>query len=238
MLLRMMDLLFRDPLSFIGLLPIILGTTGAALVLAITIHEFSHALIANRLGDETAKRLGRLTLNPLVHLDVLGTLMLFIVGFGWGKPVPVNPYALRGNIRTGMAKVALAGPVSNLFLAALLSLPVKFGLLAWHSPMRYEPFSQLSASWLLSDLVGYFIFYNIILAVFNMIPLAPLDGFKVAVGILPRDMSIPFSRLEQYGPGILLLIIFIDNFMGTGILWGLLGPTTDWVGRVIVGKPF
>src|SRR3972149_371523 len=116
MLFSLMGLLFRDPYQFL----VVLATLVPALLVAVTIHEFSHALVANRLGDLTATNLGRLTLNPIKHLDPLGTIMLAVIGFGWGKPVPVNPSNLRVDPRQGMALVSLAGPVSNLMLATAL----------------------------------------------------------------------------------------------------------------------
>lgn len=234
MLLRLLDTLARDPGAFLELVPILLVTVVLALLIAITVHEFSHALAAHYLGDDTARRQGRLSLNPLVHLDPLGTLMLFIVGLGWGKPVPVDPYRLRGG-RSGMARVALAGPASNIVVASLVALPVKAGLLAWHSPLRYAPLAQMQLDWVLADILGYVIFFNILLAIFNLIPVFPLDGFNIAAGLLPGGLRL--SRLAMLGPAVLLLVIVSDNFLGTGILWGLLGPPADLLGRLLVGHP-
>ncbi|MBI4202081.1 MAG: site-2 protease family protein, partial [Chloroflexi bacterium] len=128
MLFSSIDLLLNDPLTFLKVFPVILAAIGSALLLGITVHEASHALVAFRLGDYTAKRLGRLTLNPQRHLDPTGALMLVIVGFGWGKPVPVNPYYLAGG-RKGLALVSAAGPISNLISASLLAIPFKLDLL-------------------------------------------------------------------------------------------------------------
>ena len=140
------------------------------MLVAITIHEFAHAWAANRLGDRTATALGRLSLNPLRHLDPLGTLMLLTAGIGWGKPVPVNPYNLRNGPKAGMAVTSLAGPLSNLLLAAALSVPLRLGL---------APFTIWGASALLpslGELLLTVIIMNIGLAIFNLIPIAPLDG--------------------------------------------------------------
>src|SRR3990172_513663 len=182
MLLWNLDLLFRSPAFFF----VFLILTAVALLVAITVHEFSHALAAYQLGDYTAYRMGRLSLNPLVHLDPVGTILLFVAGFGWGKPVPVNPYGLRNGARSGMAMVAISGPLSNLSLAALLGLVVKLDLLPSRFPslLSYQLFPALDGQRLLANGLALLIFYSIILAVFNLIPIAPLDGFNVALGVL------------------------------------------------------
>ncbi len=227
-----LHLLFQDPRLFL----LVAGGTILALLVAITVHEFSHAWLATNLGDPTAKSLGRLTLNPLAHLDPTGTVMLLLVGFGWGKPVPVNPLHLRNGGKAGMAVVALAGPLSNLITAAVVSIPIRFGTTPWHSPYRYVPFSQSSVSWILADLMGLIIVYNLILGIFNLIPIAPLDGFKVVLGILPRTMAASFSRLEPYGPVILLVIIGIGYVTGQSILGQLLNPAVGFMTRMLTGR--
>lgn len=232
MLLWNLPILFRDPLFFVFL---VTGTV-VALLVAITVHEFSHALIAFRLGDSTALRLGRLSLNPLAHLDPAGTVLLFLVGFGWGKPVPVNPYFLTGGARAGMAVVALAGPLSNLLTAAVFALPVRLGVMAWHSPFSYRLFAQVNPQWLIADIIGLIVFYNLILAAFNLIPLAPLDGFKVALGILPKEISSSYAKLEQYGPAILFAVIGLGYFTDLNVLWGVLGPLVNAFAFLLVGR--
>lgn len=211
MLFRLLDVLRQDPVAFV----ILLATIGLALLIAISVHEFSHALIAYWQGDDTAKNQGRLSLNPLVHLDPIGTLLLFIVGFGWGKPVPVNPYGLRRGPISGMALVSLAGPLSNLVAAGL------FGLAA-----------KLSGG--VPDIISYIVFFNIILALFNLIPLPPLDGFKIALGILPPRLSYSFSKIEAYGPMLLVLVIVVDNFTNLGILSRILGPAVNFFGQLFL----
>ncbi|MBI2847231.1 MAG: site-2 protease family protein [Chloroflexi bacterium] len=231
----MLDLLFSDPIAFLGLFPLILFTLGLALFVAITVHEFGHAYMAHRLGDDTAKQMGRLSLNPLVHLDPLGTAMLFLVGFGWGKPVPVNPFFLRQGARKGMALVAAAGPLANFATAAVLSAFVRAGLVPWRPDISFVPFPGL---WeLVGMIVVLSIIYNVILGIFNLIPLSPLDGFKLVLGIVPRDLAYSLSRVEQYGPMILITIVALDSFTGVGIFTGILRPVSDLIGVILVGKP-
>lgn len=237
MLLGSLDLLFSDPLAFLRLFPIILATMGFALLLGITVHEFSHALVAYSLGDLTAKRLGRLSLNPIRHLDPMGTALLVIVGFGWGKPVPINPYALRRG-RQGMAAVAAAGPLSNVITASLFTIPIRAGGLAWHSPFFFSASFQTGINGFLADLVGFIIFFNIILAVFNLLPFFPLDGSRVVLGLLPRDLGRTFARLETHGPVLLLMVIALDVITGAGILSRIMIPVVNYVGHVIIGQGF
>jgi Zn-dependent protease len=233
MLLWNLGLLRDDPKAFFLLVAIV----GFSLLIAITVHEFSHAMMANRLGDPTAKRLGRLSLNPIKHLDPLGTLMLFLVGFGWGKPVPINPNYFRMNPRRGMAISALAGPLSNFALAALLGVLVRVGVVDWHSPWSWPfyPFASWDASWVAADIIGYVILLNLILGVFNLIPIPPLDGFNIAVGVLPRRQAEAMARLQQYGPLLLLLLVFLGYV--THFLWDFLLRAVDLFARLFVGQP-
>lgn len=206
-----------------------------ALVLAITIHEFSHALVATSLGDPTSKRLGRLSLNPRAHLDPVGTMMIIFAGFGWGKPVPVNPAYLRTGARAGMAAVSLAGPISNVALASAVALFIKAGVVntafVGFSLFRGEPEDVLGY------IVGAVVFWNLLLAAFNLIPIAPLDGFKVALGILPREMATSFARLERYGPGILMMLILSSFILpGPGILSSVIRPILNLLSFVVLGR--
>ena len=218
MLLRNLGLLFSDPASFFVIVPAILG----AIVVGITIHEFSHALAARSLGDNTAANLGRLSLNPLAHLDPLGSLMLLLAGFGWGKPVPVDHRLLR-NGRRDMAIVSAAGPISNLATGFLAALPFNIGLVSFTGTA-------------ISTMLGYFVFINVILAVFNLIPLFPLDGSKIALGILPKGLAYRFARIEMYGPIILILIVGIDFFTRANILWRVMGPAVNFFYFLILGR--
>ena len=221
MLLGFYRLLPDEPLKFLVL--VVLWTLG--LVVAVTIHEFSHALVANGLGDSTAKLQGRLTLNPLKHLDPSGTLMLLVAGFGWGKPVPVNLHRLAHGA-TGTSLVAAAGPLSNLILAFLLAIPIKLGLLDYTGLGLYRITPVTNGGILdgLSDLVSLIIFFNLLLAVFNLIPLAPLDGSRVLGGFVPGHREASYNRFQRYGPVILVGIVMLDYALGYGILWTVIGP--------------
>ena len=215
-----------------------LSLFGAVMLMlfGIAFHEFSHALSANALGDRTAREQGRLTLNPLVHLDPFGTLLLFLVGFGWGRPTPVNPYALRNGPRTGMAMVAAAGPLSNLIFAGVLAMVMRLGWVPWHDPFVIGG----TAGWALSDYVGLFlsagILLNVILAVFNLLPLAPLDGFKVAVGLLPMDLARPVAQLERHGMVILMVLFFMPFLVGLSFFGDVMLPAAEGIAGALTGS--
>jgi Zn-dependent protease len=224
MLLGSYELLLENPAAFVRLAVLVIFS----LLTAITVHEFSHALLATLLGDSTARRLGRLSLNPLKHLDPTGTVLILVAGFGWGKPVPVNHHNLsRGPL--GMSIVAAAGPLSNFVLAFLVAIPVKLGLLVWSSPSLTRPTLVMSGGLRegLSDIVALVILFNLLLGVFNLIPLAPLDGSKVLGGLLPRHWAASYERFQQYGPVILIGIVLMDAVFNLGILWGVMGPVVS-----------
>lgn len=215
MFFRYLPLLRDNPLQFIA----ILLATGIALVIAISIHELSHGLAASWLGDDTAKRQGRLTLNPLAHLDPLGTILLFLVGFGWGRPVPVNPLNLRLGARRGMAIVGVAGPLSNLITAATFAISLRF------------------INGMAMEVLLLIVLYNIVLAVFNLIPIPPLDGFRVALGILPRQVSLSFSKVELYGPMVLIGVLAVDSITGLGFLGRAISPFIHLFSKLFIGAP-
>ncbi|MBA2534710.1 MAG: site-2 protease family protein [Rubrobacter sp.] len=206
-------------LSFFQADPTVAVAFLLGLVIGITVHEASHATSAYLLGDDTAYRDGRVTLNPISHLDVLGSLMLLMAGFGWGKPTPVVPSKLRGGV-FGPVAVALAGPVSNLvivtFCAALYLLP---------------PFQDSGGY--LRIIVVMIAFTNALLFVFNLIPIPPLDGSKVIFPFLPRALDGFVMFMNQYGPMILLgliLISFVTNFPIFGILLAPVQPILTFFG--------
>ena len=228
-LFRGLDTLFSDPLAFIRLLV----ATAVALAVAIAVHEASHALAADRLGDPTPRRLGRLTLNPLRHLDPIGTILLFVVGFGWGKPVPVDSFYFRGNPVSGMAKVALAGPLAGLITAGLVSV-----LLKLVDPTLVDDLGHLlrGRGSFINVLLLYTVLYNIVLAVFNLIPLPPLDGFRILLGILPSPAMVRVARWENYGPSLLIMVVLLDSFAGAGILGRVLGPAVNFFSQLYLGR--
>lgn len=164
--------------------------------LALSFHEFSHGFMAYKLGDPTPKYQGRLTLNPMAHLDPMGTLLLIFAGFGWAKPVMVNPLNFRGNKPRAMLLVALAGPVSNLLLAFI------GGLLLYS--LNYDAHEY----W--KGLTWALLLINVSLAVFNLIPVPPLDGSKILAGLLPSSKREIVYQLEAYGPIILILLVITD----------------------------
>jgi Zn-dependent protease len=185
----MLSYLFSNPLMFIFYL--------IALLLAITIHEFSHALAADFLGDPTPRLQKRLTLNPKAHLDPFGLLFLLFFGFGWGRPVEFDPFNLK-NPRHDAAIISLAGPISNLILALILSLLLKLFM-----------FFKIKILYTIGSLFFVpMIYLNIVLAVFNFLPVHPLDGFKIVGGILPEKQAKEWYELEKYGLIFLLMMFF------------------------------
>ncbi len=171
------------------------------LVIAFTVHEFAHAFTADYFGDDTPRSQGRLTLNPLVHLDPLGSLLLLVVGFGWAKPVQINPYALQQRSPAAPMLVALAGPVSNLLLAVIAAIPMRFGLIPFAQSSGYLPS--------LFALFSTFILINLLLMLFNLIPIFPLDGEKVLHYFLPPSGQTFMDTLRPYGSIILIVVVFL-----------------------------
>ena len=211
----------------------LLGFVGA-IVIAITVHEFSHAWSASLLGDSTAKDQGRLTLNPAAHLDPMGTAMIVFVGFGWGKPTPVNPARFRGGMQSGTAAVSLAGPISNVIVASVAAIPFRAGILSLDT-FGFSIFRG-DTSDIAVYLLGSIIFINILLAAFNLIPVAPLDGFKVVLGILPRDLAIQWSQLERFGRMILIGLILSGYILpGGSLLTPIMRPLINVLATIILG---
>ncbi|MCL0043910.1 site-2 protease family protein [Dehalococcoidia bacterium] len=237
MLLGSIDLLLSDPLVFLRVFPVILVMVGAALLVCITVHECSHALASYYLGDLTAKRLGRLSLNPIRHLDPIGTALLVLVGFGWGKPVPVNPDILRKG-RYGMALVAAAGPIANITTAFFFSIPFKIEILNWHYPFLLVSPLRYGIEGLVSHIFVLIIYFNIVLAVFNLLPIFPLDGSNIAKGILPPVFIGKFGQAAKYMTPLLLLVVAFDIITSSGIVMGFIGPVVNYVGNIIVGREF
>jgi len=184
-----------------------------AILIAISVHECAHAFVADRLGDPTAKYAGRMTLNPLAHLDLFGTILLLLVGFGWGKPVPINPYNFK-NVKRDEALVSLAGPGANFITAVIFSLALRVFL------------NPLGPQNMLIQLFAVIIFLNLVLMIFNLIPIPPLDGSKILFAFLPSRYEHIRISLERIGPMLLFFLIIMDSLLGTGVFskilfWGI-----------------
>jgi Zn-dependent protease len=193
--------------SSFNLLDFVFGL--AALIVAITIHEYSHAWAAEHLGDPTPRLQGRLTLNPLAHLDPIGTIMLILVRFGWGKPVQFDPFNLRNPRRDG-ALISFAGPVSNMLMATICSIFVRI------LPMT-----------IFSVLLEEIVFMNVMLGIFNLVPIHPLDGFKIVEGILPEEQAHEWHGLERYGMFFLIFLLF-PIFGGTAPIARIISPVINF----------
>ena len=210
-----------------------------ALLVALTIHEASHALVAYWLGDSTPKKMGRLSLNPFAHLEPLGALMILLIGFGWGKPVQIDAEKLKPGPKLGMALVAAAGPISNLLLAVLLVLPLRlkwFPLIAnIRIPLEGLPFGASALYVGMGPLLQTIVTLSLALAIFNLIPLNPLDGSRLWEIILPTRLYFQIARFELIGLVVVLGLIVSDRFLGTNILAGILGPPVDYLFRKLMG---
>lgn len=187
-----------------------------AFIIALTIHEFSHAYVADKLGDPTPRSYGRLTLNPLAHLDPLGTLAIIFIGFGWAKPVPFDPYNLR-NPKQDSLLISLAGPASNLILAIILSLVIK-----------------IIPPTIIGDILLYIMMGNIGIAIFNIIPVFPLDGEKILTGLLPDSLATEFQNImRQYGT-IILVLMLLPIAGGTSPIIALISPVISFVVKLLL----
>lgn len=188
-----------------------IAAIGIALVVGITFHEFSHAFIADQLGDHRPRALGRVSLNPVAHIDPVGALVFVLAGFGWGKPVPVNVYALRPG-RVGMAIVAGGGPIANVLVAILAAV-------------LYRVLAIAGVGGLPLEIVFYVVLYNLLLAIFNLLPIPPLDGYNVALAFLPPKLAFTVQRWAPYGVILLLLLVFVPG-SPLGWVFSWLGPAT------------
>ncbi|HHT9159459.1 MAG: hypothetical protein A2099_03945 [Planctomycetes bacterium GWF2_39_10] len=197
-----------------------------AILYALTIHEYFHGWTANKFGDPTARLQGRLTLNPLAHIDILGALCFVFAHFGWGKPVPVNPNNFKNPRRDNMI-VSFAGPGSN-FVSAFL-----FGVI--FQILRSTSFIPINMSAFLLNLFLTGIVINLSLAFFNMIPLFPLDGSHILEGLLPYRMAVKYKEIERYSPFILLGLIIMGNYAGISVLGRILSPPIHYFLRLFMG---
>lgn len=198
----MLDLLVQNP----GLFGVIL----LSLVVSLSIHEFAHAWVSLKLGDPTAKYLGRVTLNPRAHIDPIGMAFLVIAGFGWGRPVPFNPINLK-NPKRDSALIALAGPASNFVLAAATAILLQF----------------IAADTVVGAILYLLVFYNLVLGVFNLMPFHPLDGFKIVGGFLPNNLAIQWYQMQPYGIIILFVFLFTNSFQRIVV------PIVDFLTKIL-----
>jgi Zn-dependent protease len=199
-------------------------------LLAVTFHEVAHGYAAERCGDPTARLLGRLTINPLRHLDPIGTLALLLLGFGWARAVPVNPGNLRRS-RQDMVLVALVGPGANLALAILCALILRWGgTLSGSTPVASD---SLMISEPLSLMAAFGLYINVILALFNLLPIPPLDGGRVLLNVLPERSAAALRRIEPFG---LILIVFL--VFGTSLWQAVFAPLVFQVVALLAGPSF
>jgi len=195
------------------------------ILLALTVHEFAHGYVAYRFGDPTARDQGRLTLNPLKHLDPLGTLAFFIIKIGWAKPVPVNPGYFK-NPQKDMLWVALAGPAVNFVLAVISAIGVK---IVWFIASNIS-YSALAEAILvpLNEVLMASVWINLVLCIFNFLPIPPLDGSKILAGLLPPDLARSYASVERYGFAIIMVLAF------TGILSKMIMPVISFARNILL----
>lgn len=235
---RYLDRLDNDPLAAL----IFFGALVTALVVGISFHEFSHAYVADSMGDGLPRSRGRVTLNPLAHLDPAGTIFLFLVGFGWGKPVPVNPN-VSNNPKAMMAIVAGAGPVSNFLVAALAGLPLQLGLVEWLSPFNFAVLDRfLFVGFGFDEYLGLYlsaiVLISIILGVFNLLPIFPLDGHRVIPAFLSDQAAHTYMQFQsRYGFFILIALIALPFLTGGqfGVLFEVMSPIINVLARLFAG---
>jgi len=215
---------------FFNLDPATLIARIIVLIFAFSIHEFAHALTATSFGDDTPRINGRLTLNPLSHLDPMGSLMLLFAGFGWAKPVPVNPYVLERRSSAALMWVSLAGPFSNLILAILAAIPFRLG---WASISDgFAPATGILPGF--SKILVEFVWINLVLMLFNMIPLAPLDGEKILYYFAPANWSRTLDNIRPYGPMILITIVFVGPMIGFDLIGRIIMPPLQALFQLLV----
>lgn len=203
----------RDPVAFIAFL--------IAIVLGVTFHEFMHAYTAHRFGDDTARLLGRMSLDPRVHFDLWGSLLIVLLRFGYGKPVPVNESRLTPG-RIGMTFVSLAGPLTNIALAAVAAIPLRFGTASTIGPDYARILAEI-------------VLINCLLGIFNLLPVPPLDGSNVVYGLLPPRQAWAWRSYQQYGMFILLAILFFLPYLGIDVLGPLVLRPASALASFLVG---
>ena len=236
---RYLDRLDNDPLAAL----VFFGALVTALVVGISFHEFSHAFVADSMGDGLPRSRGRVTLNPLAHLDPAGTILLFLVGFGWGKPVPVNPN-VSNNPKAMMAIVAGAGPVSNFLVAAVAGIPLQAGLVPWLSPFNFAVLDRfIFVGFGFEEYLGLYlsavVLISIILGVFNLLPIFPLDGHRVIPAFLSDQAAHTYMKFQnRYGILILFALIALPFLTGGqfGVLFEVMSPIINGLSHLFAGN--
>ncbi len=211
--------------------PSVLITYIIILLTAFPVHEFSHAWVADRFGDDTPRVNGRLTLNPFAHLDPIGTIMMILVGFGWAKPVPINPYALQRRSSAAPMLVSLAGPMSNFVMAVLAAIPFRLGLVSISD-------INTSTARLLPNMPQFLVLFiqiNLLLMLFNLIPLFPLDGEKVLDYFLPPAGQQVLDNIRPYSSIILLVLLFVLPLVGFNLIGTIIEPALVAISRFLIG---
>lgn len=211
---------------FFGFDPPVIIAFIVTAILAFAYHEFAHAIVADRLGDDTPRSYGRISLNPIVHLDLFGIIMLLLTGFGWAS-TPVNPYNFRGNRRVSHALVAVAGPIANLTMAAIFAFPLRFQLVNTFQEGIFLPSAGQFCT------IGMAI--NLLLFAFNLIPIPPLDGFTILIGLVPAEMAYRLEPIRQYGQIILLVTIFLLPRIGFPLIEMLIFPIMTFFSGLLLG---
>ena len=200
------------------------------LLISLTIHEFSHGYVAYILGDDTAKRAGRLTLNPISHIDPIGLIMLFIARIGWAKPVPINPYNFQ-NYKRDTALTAAAGPAANFILAILLS--VVFNLIKKLNPEIMYAAGGFTQFWI--GMLLYAVLINLALGLFNLIPIPPMDGSKILGGFLSDEAYYKFTAQERKGAQILMIILAVSFVFRLNLIGAIIMPPLNFFLNLLTG---
>ncbi len=210
------------------------------LVIGFSLHEWAHAWAAYQLGDTTAYRQGRLTLNPRAHIEPMGLILALLAGFGWAKPVPVNPYAFYPNEKRGVVLVSLAGPVINLLIALIVGFVIRAMLLTGTVDLVFERYLVFDNGVVkvAYNVIEAILLFNLVLCFFNLLPFSPLDGYKIAVGTLPREYSDWLIKYERETTLVLVLLLLLGAMGRFSPLWIVLGPPIEFFFKLFTSIPY